>query len=167
MALDQRRLRAFRALVPNRAGLSIGSSAGTLGDTQRGIRTREATMKRFILLAVVAALLALPQLATSRVAANTVEPTAALSKQGRRAEVGVLLTCDKTQRARLRVTVTQHLGAFAQGRRKARCTTAQQRFAVKAKARRKIDLAPGDATVCVLALTRDDARQWCKDITLQ
>ena len=124
-------------------------------------------MKKLVVIAAGMALLALPQVAAPRVASNTIEPTAELSKQGRRAEVGVLLRCDREQRARLRVSVTQHSGAFAQRKRKVRCTTEQQTFKVKARARRKIDLAPGDATVCVLALTRDDARQWCKDITLE
>jgi hypothetical protein len=32
---------------------------------------------------------------------------------------------------------------------------------------RKRLLVAGPATVCVLALTADDVRQWCKDITLE
>lgn len=66
-------------------------------------------------------LLMLPQLAASKIITNTVDRTAELSKQGRRAEVGVLLGCDTIQRARLRVTLAQHSGALAQGRRRAAC----------------------------------------------
>lgn len=123
-----------------------------------------------MLMVTAAALLALPEAATSRITVNTVEPTAEISKQGARAEVGVLLGCDTVQRVRLRVTVTQRAedrGSVAQGRRGVRCTTEQERFPVKVEARRQSRFAPGEATACVLALTADDARQWCKDITLE
>ena len=47
------------------------------------------------------------------------------------------------------------------------CTTELTQFAVKTKARRQARLDAREATVCVLALTADDARQWCKDIVLE
>jgi hypothetical protein len=123
-----------------------------------------------LIVAAAAVLLALTEAATARIASNTVEPTAGISKQGARAEVGVLLGCDTVQRARLRVTVTQRSedrGSVAQGRRRVRCTTEQERFPVKVEARRQSRFEPGEATACVLALAADDARQWCKDITLE
>lgn len=126
--------------------------------------------KRFVLIVAAAtlpALLALPQLASSRVVSNSVAATAELSQQGRHAEVGVLLACDRDQKAKLQVSVSQRSGAFAKRKRKVSCATAQQRFAVKATLRSPIRLEPGEATACVLALTRDDAVQWCKDITLE
>lgn len=126
--------------------------------------------KTFVLIAAATALLLLPQVATSRITVNTVEPSAELSKQGRRAEVGVLLGCDTVQRARPRVTLTQRSeerSALAQGTRRVRCTTEQTQFSVKATARRESRFTPGEATACILALTADDARQWCKGITLE
>lgn len=123
--------------------------------------------KRFVLIVAAAALLALPQLASSRVVSNTVAATSELSRQGRSAEVGVLLACDRDQKAKLQVSVSQRSGAFAQRKRKVSCAAAQRRFAVKATLRGRIRLEPGEATACVLALTRDDAVQWCKDITLE
>jgi hypothetical protein len=128
------------------------------------------TKKTLVLIAAAAAILLLAQVAAARISVNTVEPSAELSKQGRRAEVGVLLGCDTVQGARLRVTLTQRSeerGALAQGRRRVRCTTEQTRFPVKATARRRSRFTRGEATACILALTADDARQWCKEITLE
>jgi hypothetical protein len=68
-------------------------------------------VRKLVLVAAGAALLALPPAAASRITVNTVEPTAEVSEQGRPAEVVVLLGCDRPQRARLRVTVTQSFEA--------------------------------------------------------
>ena len=77
----------------------------------------------------------------------------------------VLLGCDRLQRVRLRVTLTQRgRDAVAEGRGTVRCTTEPGRFPLRARASRR--LVPGEATACVLASTRDDARQWCKRVTL-
>ena len=122
---------------------------------------------RNICLTGLALVLIVPAVAQSAITGNTVDDSGALSAEGRRGAIGVLLACDTVQLARVRVTVTQRSGALAQGTRNVRCTTERKRFAVNAKLRSKTRLEAGEATVCVLARTADDARQWCKDITLE
>ena len=129
-------------------------------------------MLRLILIGAGVVVLLLPAVATSRIASNTLEPAATLSKKGLRAEAGVLLGCDREQRARVRVTVTlegdaEGPGAVAQGRRTVACTTEQKRFGLKVTARANRRLVAGEAIACALAVTSDDARQWCKEITLE
>lgn len=125
-------------------------------------------MKRIVLvIAASAALVAPQQTAGARVTLNTIEPTATLLKGGTRAQVGVVLGCDTIQRAQLRVSVTQSpQAAYAEGKRGVLCTTATKVFDVVAQLQRRNRLVPGPATACVLALSDDDAKQWCKDIQL-
>ena len=125
-------------------------------------------MGKLLLMATVACL-ALAQVAMASMTSNTVKSTAELSQQGTRAEVGVLLRCDEPQRASLRVTLTQRSAdgrAVADGKRSVDCTTATRTFAVKAEAREDDRFEDGKATACVLAVTKDDVRQWCKEISL-
>jgi hypothetical protein len=122
-------------------------------------------MRRIAVCAGAAALLIAPAAAIGAISSNTVAPVATLAGDGERVTATVLLGCDRLQRARLRITVTQRgRDALAESRRTVRCTTEPGRFAVRAHASRR--LVPGEATACVLALTRDDARQWCKQVTL-
>ena len=105
--------------------------------------------------------------ALSAMTANTIEAEAELSNKGRLAELDVILACDRAQRARVRVTLSQRGGAFAKGRRRVRCTTEDSTFPVKTRLRSRTRLAPGPATACVLVRSRDDAHQRCKTITLE
>ena len=123
-------------------------------------------MKR--LLVVTAALLvAMTATALGAITSNTIDSTATVGKKGRQVQVTVLLGCNRTQNARLRVTVNQTgKPAVANKRKRVSCTTATGSFPMKAKARGKRRFSAGAATVCVLAVTSDDSRQWCKDVTL-
>jgi hypothetical protein len=125
-------------------------------------------MKRLLVLLVAALVLAGGGAALASMTANTTDPTVTVAKKGRQVGVTVLLGCDRVQSTRLRVTVTQREGggAVAQGRKNVRCTTDVGRFALQTKARGKRRFEPGNATACALAVTNDDARQWCKDVTL-
>ena len=123
-------------------------------------------MRLHVLVAVGIAVAAVPGAAFGTLTSNTLKSEATLSGNARKATVTALLTCDEAQRARLRVTVTQRQRrVVAQGRRKLRCTTEAGRFPLRVRARGG-QLVPGDATACALAVTRDDTRQWCKDVTL-
>ena len=124
-------------------------------------------MRRMVLVMVGLGAAAVPAVALGAMTANTLESEATLSGNGHRAVVTALLTCDQAQRARLRITVTQPgRRVVAQGRRKLRCTTEAGRFPVRVVARGG-RLEASEATVCALAVTRDDTRQWCKDVSLR
>ena len=125
-------------------------------------------MKKIVLVATLTAALGvgLLQIATAAITGNTIESTAALARHGTGAEVGVLLACDETQRTWLRVTVNRGGSpAVAEGRASIVCTNELTRFGVDVH-RRHARLTEGAATACVLAVTSDDSRQWCKEITL-
>ena len=122
-------------------------------------------MKRLVLVGLGLAV-AVPGAALAAMTNNTLETEAALSENGHRATVTALLSCDQAQRARLRITVTQPgRRVVAQGSRKLRCTTEAGQFPLRVKARGG-QLEAGKATACALAVTRDDTRQWCKDVSL-
>lgn len=120
--------------------------------------------------AAVSLALAIPTLALAAMATNTVERKAKLGGDGERAKVGVLLGCDQAQSARLKVTLTQgsaegQARALGRGGGKVDCETEDTVFPVAVTAR-KGSFAAGKATACVLALTDDDARQWCAEVKL-
>lgn len=123
-------------------------------------------MRRLALVTIGLAAAVAPGVALGAMSNNTLESEAALSGNGHKATVTALLTCDQGQRARLRLTVTQEgRRVVAQGRRKLRCTTEAGQFPLQVRTRGG-RLEAGEATACALAVTRDDTRQWCKDITL-
>jgi hypothetical protein len=124
-------------------------------------------MKGLLLVMTGAFLVATTGTALGQLTTNTIDSTATVAKKGRQVQVTVLLGCNRAQNARLRVTVNQTgRPAVAQKRKKVSCTTATGSFPLKAKARGKRRFSAGAATVCVLAVTGDDSRQWCKDVTL-
>lgn len=124
-------------------------------------------MKRLLLITMGTIALAGAGTALAAISSNTIDPTATIGKKGREVAATVLLGCHRSQPARLRVTVTQTgRAAVAQKRKKVSCTTAAGSFRLKAKARGRRRFSAGAATVCALAVTSDDARQWCKDVTL-
>jgi hypothetical protein len=125
-------------------------------------------MKRFLVVTTVTFLVVVGATALAAMTSNTIDSNATVAKKGRQVQVTVLLGCDRAQNARLRVTVTQGGGkaAVAQKKKKVICTTATGSFSLKAKARSRHRFAEGTATVCALAVTRDDVKQWCKDVTL-
>jgi hypothetical protein len=123
-------------------------------------------VKRLIAVTAGALLIAGTATALAAITNNTIDSTATVAKKGRQVRVTVLLGCDRVQNARVRVTVTQADGAFAQKVKKVGCTTATGNFRLRAKARGPHRFAAGSATVCAVALTSDSAKQWCKDVTL-
>jgi hypothetical protein len=98
---------------------------------------------------------------------NTIDSVGALAKEGRQAGVTVLLTCDRAQTVRLQVTVSQgSTGTVAERRLAVRCGTEPGRFPVAAQARAQDRFEEGAATACAVAEAQDDARRWCKEVTL-
>ena len=124
-------------------------------------------MKRLLVVTAAGLLVVGVATALGSVVIGAFDSTATVAKNGRQVHVTVTLGCDRIQNARLRVTVTQTgKAAVAQKRKKVACTNATGSFPLKAKARGRHRFAAGAATVCALAVTSDDARQWCKDVTL-
>ena len=128
-------------------------------------------MKKPLFSAALIAALAVPVLALASLTTNTVKPKAKLAGDGEAAKVKVLLACDVDQSAKLKVTVTQGSDqglerAFGRGNEEVDCGMADEVYRVRAEAKKGTVFAEGKATACVLALTDDDARQWCVDIKL-
>jgi hypothetical protein len=123
-------------------------------------------MKRSLLIATAAVLVLQATSASSGLLPNTFDSTATVSKKGHQVDVTARFRCDRSQKARLRVTVTQAGGAVAQKQRNLSCTTEPGSFPLNTEARGRHRFAPGLATACALAVTSDDAKQWCKDVTL-
>jgi hypothetical protein len=96
---------------------------------------------------------------------NTIDSAGTLAKQGRQATVTVLLECDRVQTVRLHVTLSQE-STVAERCLAVRCGTDLGRFPVAAQARDRDRFEEGPATACAVAEAQDDARQWCKDVTL-
>lgn len=123
-------------------------------------------MKRLLVFATGALLVAGTATALASITTNTIDSTATVAKKGRQVKVTVQLGCDRLQDSRVRITVTQPDGALAQKGKKVRCTTDTGSFPFRAKARGRHRFVAGAATVCAVAITTDSARQWCKDVTL-
>jgi hypothetical protein len=107
-------------------------------------------MRRVSLIGL-AVLVVVPPVAQASITTNTVDTEGVLSSEGRRAAIGVILECDDTQTARLRVTLTQPgegdtRGVIAERRRAVRCTTERTSFPVRLTARSRRSFAPGEAT---------------------
>lgn len=126
-------------------------------------------MRRAALIMMGAFALAAAPAALAALSTNTVERDVEREGATRRVKVVVLLGCDRVQRARLRVTLTQGPpdAVVAQGRRTIRCVGETRRFPVRVTPRRGEGLTTGAATACVLATTHDDARQWCRKVRVK
>ena len=128
-------------------------------------------MRKLLLTCIAMAALAAPGLAPASIMIGAVKPKAQLSGDGERARVKVFFACDHEQSARLKVTVSQGSAneqerALGTGRETIACGTEQSTSPVAVRVR-KGTFAPGKATACVLALTSDDARQWCVEVKLR
>ena len=121
----------------------------------------------------LAAVLMAPPL-SARIIPNTIDPIAKVADNGRRVIVTGPIGCTETQRADLRVTVTQRsTGAVAEGRATITCTTTQQQWEVQASVQGKSTFEEGPATVVALGTSAsgqgdaDDAHQWLVNVTLE
>lgn len=128
-------------------------------------------MRNAWLAGIAIAALIVPALATGAIGGDRkVDPNAKLGGGGERVKVKVLLSCDQAQAAKLKVTVTQgsdtgHERALGRGGEKVDCTIEDAGYRIVVSAREG-RFVPGKATACVLALTDDDARQWCAAVKL-
>ncbi len=110
--------------------------------------------------------------AFARVAANTIDPLARVSDTGRHLTVTGPIACTESERAFIRVTVTQRTtGAVAAGHTVLRCTGNPQQWEVHAQTDAKATFEQGAATAVALAHTvfqgeTTDAHQWLVNITL-
>ena len=125
---------------------------------------------RRLLCCLAIAVLAVAAPAAARVTLNTVAPKAKLGADGERAKPRVLLACDRSQEATLKVTLTQgsaryQARALGRGNERVLCVAQQSAFGVVVTAK-KGSFAPGKATACVVALTDDDSRDWCVRVKL-
>jgi hypothetical protein len=114
----------------------------------------------------------LAPLAFAKVVQNTIDPLAIVADNGRQIMVTGPIGCTESQRADLRVTVTQRsTGAVAEGSTHITCTADTQQWAVHASIQGKATFEEGPATAVALARTTsrgetDDAQQWLVNITL-
>lgn len=110
--------------------------------------------------------------AVARVTANTIDPVASVTDNGRHLIVTGPIGCTEGETAYLRVTVTQHAtGAVAEGRTLITCTGGTQQWEVNASVQGEETFEEGPATAAASARTTDhgkttDAHQWLVDITL-
>ena len=94
--------------------------------------------------------------------------TAVLTGRARIA-VGVFLRCEPTRQVAVRLT----LSAVANGRvtvlgghERVTCAPQRQGFAVRTVARDGRAAPAGRARACALAVTTNDARQWCRNVVI-
>jgi hypothetical protein len=110
--------------------------------------------------------------ASARVVANTVDPVAIVTDDGRHLVVTWPITCTANERAYLRVTVTQRTtGAVAEGRTLLTCSGDAQQWEVHAATLGKKTFEAGPAAAVALGRTTTrgdttDANQWLVEITL-
>src|SRR5262245_33128750 len=108
-------------------------------------------------------------LAYARYAANTIDPVATLSDNGRRIQLTGPVQADEGERAFLRVTVTQRsTGAVAEGIATFRSTGELQQWEVHASTRGKASFEAGPATAVAIGTSSahcksTDAHQWLVD----
>ena len=111
-------------------------------------------------------------MAFARITANTIVPVAIVTDNGRHLIVTGPMACTESERAYLRVTVTQRsTGAVAEGRTLITCTGDTQHWEVHASIQGKEIFQEGPATAVALGRTTSrgettDAHQWLVDITL-
>jgi len=110
--------------------------------------------------------------AFARIMQNTIDPVASVTDSGRHLIVTGPIECTESQRAYLRVTVTQReTGAVAEGRTLVTCTGGTQQWEIHAAAQGNEAFTEGLATAVGLARTTDrgaadDAHQWLVNVTL-
>ena len=108
----------------------------------------------------------------ARYAANTIDPVAIVSDDGRQIIATGPFECTQGERYHLRLTVTQRsTGAVAEGRTLDTCTGGAQQWEVEASIRGKETFEEGAATAVAVGRTTDrgettDAHQWLINITL-
>jgi len=109
----------------------------------------------------------------ARIAYNTIDSVATVTDNGRHILVTGPIECTESQRAYLRVTVTQRsTGAVAEGRTMITCTGIHtQQWEIHAATQGKETFEEGPATAVGFARTTDrgettDAHQWLVNITL-
>lgn len=122
---------------------------------------------------IAAAGLCIAPTAFARVVANTIDPQAIMTDNGRHLIVTGPISCDHSQRANLRVTVTQRsTGAVAEGLTFVDCSLTVQQWEVHAFTHGRETFVDGPATATALGRTAidrgqsDDAHQWLVNITL-
>ena len=112
------------------------------------------------------------QLAFAGVSLNTIDPVAIVTDNGWHIIVTGPIACTESERAYLRVTVTQRTtGAVARGRTRITCTGDTQHWEVHASIQGKETFQEGPATAVAFGHTTlrgetIDAHQWLVDITL-
>lgn len=110
--------------------------------------------------------------AFARITANTIDPVAIVSENGRHILVTGPLACTAGERASLRVTVTQRsTGAVAEGRALIICTGNTQQWEAHASTQGKETFEQGPAIAAAVARTTErgettDTDQWSVGITL-
>lgn len=131
-------------------------------------------VKCVVLAAIVTTLVGvfITPIAFARIVNNTIDPVAIVTDDGRHIIATGPIGCTETQRAFVRVTVTQpSTGAVAEGRALITCTGNIQQWEVHAAIQGKETFQEGPATAVALARTTvrgdtDDAQQWLVNITL-
>ncbi len=110
--------------------------------------------------------------AFARVVTNTIDPVATVTDNGHHLIVTGPIGCTESQRAYLRVTVTQRsTGAVDEGRTMITCTGETQQWEIHAAPQGNEAFTEGAATVVASARTTDrgatdDAHQWLVNATL-
>ena len=110
--------------------------------------------------------------AYAKLAANTIDPVAIVTDNGRRIIVTGPVICTENETTHLRVTVTQRsTGAMAEGTAFFTCEGNLQHWEVHASVRGKERFQVGPATAVAVARTIEqgdttDAHQWLVNITL-
>jgi hypothetical protein len=110
--------------------------------------------------------------AFARIVANTIDPVATVTDDGRHLIVTGPLACTAGERASLHMTVTQRTtGAVAEGRTLLTCTGDTQHWEVHAATQGHTPFAAGPATAAAMARTTTrgdatDAHQWVVNLTL-
>ncbi len=135
------------------------------------------TKKRMICLVSAAMVLTLVGVcivptAFARIVANTIDPVAIVTDNGRHLIVTGPIACTEGERAYLRATVTQRAtGAVAEGQTLLTCTGDTQHWEIHAATQSQETFEEGPATAVAVARTSDrgditDAHQWLVAITL-
>ena len=112
-------------------------------------------------------------IAFAGVVLNTIDPDAVVTNTGRHIIVTGPLACTASEKAALRVTVTQRAtGAVAEGRTRLTCTGHTQHWEVEAASHGPEPFQEGPATAVALVRTTTreestDAHQWLVEITLK
>jgi hypothetical protein len=110
--------------------------------------------------------------AFAKLAANTIDPIAMVTDNGRQVVLTGPVSCTDMERIYLRVTLTQRsTGAIAEGSALLVCTGDIQHWEVRAVTQGNASFQEGPATAVALARTTSqgettDAHQWLVNVTL-